>query len=387
MRKHDVSDFVDLTRLPKAIQRLIRDGKPRGERSDKGDFRVVCAMVENNYSDEEICAVFLNTEFGISSKTLEQRKPEDYLRRTIAKARSQVDSTQSEPVADWIVLPLDVYLKHEFPPRVRLLGPWLHHPGLYEVFAARGVGKTHFALGVAYAVASGGSFLTWTAPEAKRVLYIDGEMPGALMQKWVQEIATTKNVPLKIMAFDVQPGPMPDLALPEHQEKLRTYTRDADLIIVDSLATLCRSYTENDADSWTPMNNWLLQMRREGRTVIFLHHTNKLGGQRGSIRKEDNVEDVIELKHPPGWKPQDGLDIEIHTGKGREVYGEDAAPIRARLRDGEWTIEPVVAAQRRAEAVTHHRAGKSNKEIANIMGIGDPAVSKYLSRARELGEL
>ena len=46
------------------------------------------------------------------------------------------------------------------------------------VYAKRGVGKTHFALGVAYAVAAGAKFLSWQAETPRKVLYIDGEMPG-----------------------------------------------------------------------------------------------------------------------------------------------------------------------------------------------------------------
>jgi len=56
------------------------------------------------------------------------------------------------------------FLSLEFPPRENLISPWLPSQGLAMVYAARGIGKTHFALGVAYAVASGGAFLGWQAP-------------------------------------------------------------------------------------------------------------------------------------------------------------------------------------------------------------------------------
>jgi RecA-family ATPase len=44
------------------------------------------------------------------------------------------------------------------------------------LYGQRGLGKTHVALGIAYAVASGGAFLRWRAPVPRRVLYVDGEM-------------------------------------------------------------------------------------------------------------------------------------------------------------------------------------------------------------------
>ena len=44
------------------------------------------------------------------------------------------------------------------------------------LYGPRGLGKTFVALGIAWAAASGASFLNWTASRPRRVLYIDGEM-------------------------------------------------------------------------------------------------------------------------------------------------------------------------------------------------------------------
>jgi hypothetical protein len=70
-----------------------------------------------------------------------------------------------------------------FPPREYVLFPVLPSKGLAMLFAARGVGKTHVGLGLAYAVASGGRFLRWHASAPRKVFYIDGEMPAAALQE------------------------------------------------------------------------------------------------------------------------------------------------------------------------------------------------------------
>ena len=62
------------------------------------------------------------------------------------------------------------------------------------LYAPRGVGKTNLALSMAYAVASGGPVLKWTAPTAKRVLYIDGEMPIDTLQERLWEIMAAAPV-------------------------------------------------------------------------------------------------------------------------------------------------------------------------------------------------
>src|SRR3954470_6143335 len=80
------------------------------------------------------------------------------------------------------------FLELDLPPRGLLLDPWLPTQGLAMIHSARGIGKTHLALGIAYAVASGGPLLGWTAPEPRRVLYLDGEMPAATMQRRVAAI-------------------------------------------------------------------------------------------------------------------------------------------------------------------------------------------------------
>jgi AAA domain len=74
------------------------------------------------------------------------------------------------------------FLMLDLPPRGLILDPWLPTQGLAMIHSARGVGKTHLALGIAYAVATGGRLLGWTAPEPRHVIYLDGEMPAATMQ-------------------------------------------------------------------------------------------------------------------------------------------------------------------------------------------------------------
>jgi hypothetical protein len=63
-------------------------------------------------------------------------------------------------------------------PRGMVLDPIIPEKGLAMLYGMRGTGKTHVALGIAYAVATGSTFLRWQAPRPGRVLLIDGEMPA-----------------------------------------------------------------------------------------------------------------------------------------------------------------------------------------------------------------
>jgi RecA-family ATPase len=93
------------------------------------------------------------------------------------------------------------------------------------IHAWHGVGKIRVALGIAYAVATGGEFLTWEAPRPRRVLYLDGEMPGSALWDRLKALVEADKrdfdpTNLLIVTPDVQDGPMPDLATFEGQEAI-----------------------------------------------------------------------------------------------------------------------------------------------------------------------
>ena len=77
----------------------------------------------------------------------------------------------------FVVDDLASFIQLELPPREHIMSPWLPMQGLAMFYAARGVGKTFFALNVAYAVASGGSYLGWSAPNLEAFSTLTGRCP------------------------------------------------------------------------------------------------------------------------------------------------------------------------------------------------------------------
>ena len=69
---------------------------------------------------------------------------------------------------DIIVVDFAEFIQTEIPKPNTLLSPFLLSQGLALLYAKRGVGKTHIALGIGCAVAKGGTFLKWTAKNLKR---------------------------------------------------------------------------------------------------------------------------------------------------------------------------------------------------------------------------
>jgi putative DNA primase/helicase len=94
---------------------------------------------------------------------------------------------------------------------------------------------------------------------------------------------------------------------------------------------LCGGGDENSAESWDAMQAWLLSLRHRGVTVIFIHHANKDGGQRGTSRREDILDTTIALHRIEGQERTEGARFQVSYEKNRGFFGDDAEPYNAEL--------------------------------------------------------
>lgn len=280
------------------------------------------------------------------------------------------------------------FLTMEIPPREKLLGPWLLSQSLNMIYARRGTGKTHLALGIGYAVAAGTAILGWQAPKARKVLYVDGEMLAGPMQERLADIvqgSETDPEPgmLNILTPDLQKGFMPNLATVAGQDALdEAIPAGTELIILDSLSSLMRSAErENDAESWTSVASWVLSQRVAGRSILFLHHAGKSGTQRGTSKREDLLDVVLALRPPTDHQPNQGAKFEIHIEKSRALCGE-FQPIEAALTKPPqggvaWTHRPIEESLRdRIERMAED--GMSKREIAEELHVNRSTVYRTL---------
>jgi putative DNA primase/helicase len=292
-------------------------------------------------------------------------------------------------------LDLKTFLKLAIKPREMLLDPILPEKGLAMLYAARGTGKTHVALGIAFAVATGTKFLKWTAPKPRRVLLIDGEMPAAALQERLASIiASTPELELdpaniQIIAGDlIEAGGIGNLASTDVQDELAGWLDGVDVVVLDNLSSLTAVIRDNDAESWGPIQEWLLRLRRRGISVLIVHHAGKGGQQRGTSRREDVLDTSISLRHPADYSPVDGARFEVHLEKARGVHGDGAKPFEARLetRDGRaiWTTRELEDANRaRVEALLDD--GLSVREIADETGIPKSTVHRLKKAIEAIG--
>jgi hypothetical protein len=283
-------------------------------------------------------------------------------------------------------LNLKEFLQLSIKPRGMLLDPILPEKGLAMLYASRGTGKTHIALGIGFAVATGSEFLKWRAPKARRVLLIDGEMPGAALQERLASIvASASNVEfdpdnIRILAGDlIEGGGLGNLASPDVQAELDQFLDGVALLVLDNLSSLTAVVRDNDAESWGPIQEWLLRLRRRDISVLIVHHAGKGGQQRGTSRREDVLDTSISLRRPADYSPTEGAKFEVHLEKVRGVYGDAAKPFEAKLETREgiavWTTRELDDANRaRVEALLDDDL--SVRDIADETGISKSTVQR-----------
>jgi putative DNA primase/helicase len=281
---------------------------------------------------------------------------------------------------------LQEFLELSIKPREMLLDPILPEKGLAMVYAARGTGKTHLALGICFAIATGTKFLKWTAPKPRRVLLIDGEMPAAALQERLSTmVASAPDADLdpdnfKILAGDlIEVGGIGNLASPKVQEELDRWLDGVDVLALDNLSSLTAVIRDNDAESWGPIQEWLLKLRRRGISVVIVHHAGKGGQQRGTSRREDVLDTSISLRHPADYSPVEGARFEVHLEMARGVHGDAARPFEAKLEicDGKavWTTRELEDANR-ARVQVLLEDGLAVREIADVTGIPKSTVHR-----------
>lgn len=293
-------------------------------------------------------------------------------------------------------LTMEDLLARSLPPREHVLAPWLPTQGLAMLVAVRGVGKTFVALEIAHAVASGGDFLRWTAPGPRRVLFVDGEMPAVTLRDRLKAIAAGADCEppepdyLSVITPDFQDRSIPDLTSIEGQAAIEEHLEGVELVIFDSLSTLCRTGPENESESWLPMQEWMLSLRRRSISVLVVHHAGKSGVPRGTSRREDVLDTVISLKRPNDYHGSDGARFEVEYIKARGVYGDDAKPFEAKLeiRDGAtlWTVRDIEdrITEQVAELLSENL---TRRQIAIELGCGLATVQRHTRKAQNLGLL
>jgi putative DNA primase/helicase len=247
-------------------------------------------------------------------------------------------------------------------------------------------------MGLAFAVATGGTFLRWTTARPRKVLYLDGELPGAVMQSRVllhlPESEPTAGF-FRVFTPDLlgMDDTLPDIATRDGQEIINEMIEDdTALVVLDNLSAWARgNRAENDAESWLPIADWALALRRRGIAVLIVHHAGKGGDQRGTSKREDLLDAVLRLDRPSDYEPREGARFSVTVTKARHLHGDDAEGLEVTMHTNsdratwEWMKSEDDTYRRVTELA---REGLSQAEIAAELGKHRSTVSRHLKHAK-----
>lgn len=226
---------------------------------------------------------------------------------------------------------LSDFLMLELKPVSFVIDPILPAQGMALIYAWRGAGKTFFNLEIAAAVAAGGpKCFCWTIPEPRRVLYVDGEMPANELQDRLRKILIGRGMKMpevarnfELFTPDLVEGHVLNIVTRAGQKLIEDHLEAGTLLILDNLSALGHApgTSESESESWWPVQEWALSLRKKGITIIFIHHAGKKGEQRGTSAREDLMHTVIGMKKPADYSQHEGLRTEITFEKIRRYQG------------------------------------------------------------------
>ncbi|WP_177198136.1 AAA family ATPase [Nitrosomonas communis] len=283
--------------------------------------------------------------------------------------------------------------------------PFITVQSLIMIFAKRDIGKTWFTLELAISISLGKSFFLWDVPKARRVLFIDGEMPLASLQYRIKNLCRDECPQLLDILpsehlwrnglslnlndeFDLQ-------KIDDFLDDLKSSNRAPEIIIIDNLSSMTAGLDENGNSDMDTMLHWLLKLRSQGYAVVVIHHAGKNGDQRGGSRREDFLDTSIKLIEAEKSirNPEAGAAFNIEFVKLRGIRpAPDSLKVELIQNEKgylEWLSEgsEVFPAYYETLRIIRDCKPKSQAEISKILKISASAVSQQLKTAKNKGLL
>lgn len=192
------------------------------------------------------------------------------------------------------------WLSRNLPARDYLLDGVLSTTSRWWIFGKTGIGKTLFALELAYAIAAGCSFLNWKGVMPRRVMYLDGEMPAETMKERIETAAEIYGGDATFWAYNrdvLSPQDMPPLNTPAGQQWLWAEIKRVgpELIVFDSIMCLLIGNLKEE-ETFKPCLPLVRQLSAQRIGQIWANHTGKVGESSfGDSSKEWEFDLIMKL--------------------------------------------------------------------------------------------
>lgn len=294
--------------------------------------------------------------------------------------------------------------KLKIKPREMIIAPFLPTSSMMLVFATRGLGKTWFGITAAMAIALGRKFLGFEVPKARRVLFIDGEMPLSDLQERFKAIGADKVDNIDILASEIMHREFHPLNINDSKDRglinamldrLADEGRNPDLIILDNLSSLRMGAEENDNSALDEILGWLMGLRHKGYAMMLVHHASKTGDQRGASRLEDLLDTTIKLEKSKTASDTNAcFDLTFTKTRGIRPDPDHMTLVLEENEDGtmDWQHSAVHTATPKDHTLYAIYFGPSEdgrksftkqKDLEGVLNLQAAAISKHLRYLRD----
>ncbi len=240
------------------------------------------------------------------------------------KKLASMPDSQKEPhsLEDAILKDIDL-MGLSIPEKQSFLSPWLNESSIVSIVGWRGVGKSLFTLGCVDAITKARPFGPWTCGDPVNCLIVDGEMAVQDCKKRISDLGTAGRKSTLLYYADSYAYILGQRKASLLDFKWRKWLAEymlqhnIRLWVCDNVASFTGGIDENSKAEWDPINQWFLQLRFAGITTMLVHHEGKMGTQRGTSAREDNLDVCISLKKPPDYTADQGARFIVNFTKSR----------------------------------------------------------------------
>ncbi len=253
------------------------------------------------------------------------------------------------------------------------------------IYSEGGVGKSLLMLQIATAVANGEEIFGLKV-EQMPVTYIDFENPLSIVVDRVKKIGGSPN--LKIWHLDNNPPPY--RLDTDNWEIYKAF--EPGLFIVDSLRSAHRG-DENSSQDVSSLMERLKFIRGTDSTIVLIHNENKTGDFRGSTSLTDLCDQILMY----GCVEEFGSEKEVSPARTRSKIRKLAIggkhrfdtpiiehPLYLTLRD-DGKLDTAAPEEKLLQTAEYIKSGMTQTEIAEIFGVTQQAVSKWVNKLKSLG--
>lgn len=238
--------------------------------------------------------------------------------------------------------------------REDLLGYLIQSQMIVNFSAPSGICKSWLAMYLCMVIATAGECFGLKAPKARKVVYLDAEMPEVDAKNRIENFSMGLSghelelfdSNFTIINVDGTEQELPDLTTELGQHIVSHHSKSADVLVIDNYISVFPETDDKDTIKIKQFTNWLRQLRASGLTIITINHTTKDLKRLGSVVLDTFNDLTVDIREPEVKKGQPKKDFLLWIfSKARHLTAEQKNTINFKFSINEdgvnfWRVFP-----------------------------------------------